>query len=722
MADPKTTPAGSEPIRGLDHANAVRADLAKLADTAALYSPARREEFRAQAKALREPAAPTFDGYQAAVKQAHDAQANLWHFSANMKGSYEGAMRADVEASGRRVSALDQEFERNKGQRTAAHEGPEWRAGGPNTRATPQEARQHVADVVKNMQPELAAARMATHAAATRLAGHFPEGSKQREELNSAAAAMRGAAPKTAGEARNQAEATVGAMRTVFEQQNALHRAGKLSAADTAELAKANAPLAQSMGKLTAATAELKNLDVQLAQTRVQGAPEKQHAKPSSRSTDVAGMRKGAEEAKAAALQGAEPLRAALKETQSMRSEVASNVQALQEARASVAGMRETEAGAIRQLAAAGEAYGLAREAYAKASETLTNARHAAMYGEGGASAAPHEYRAEKELKAALGAMEKAQAGLTQAESGYNAVRAALSAQESKVAELDKGLEAAKSRLASREESFAMLQDKAAETAKGLLQREAALAKAEKREPQDLAKIAPALAEVLNGRQEASARSAEARAGTGLSGETVASMVADATRKAEPATKPVAEAVMAAISKSEAHTAAQAGALAGKLEGKLDEVRKTLLSGDPNRVLDEASKTTPLMAAQRLGLQDVAQTLLERGADPNARNADGKTAAELVTKARESTRDVEAGPREKSAAEKAMEHGLQAYVRDMSKPATTVEEFQGRTPRDLAAEYTRAVAGMDARYDNLAKSLDKPNEPAASPKAPTHER
>lgn len=65
-------------------------------------------------------------------------------------------------------------------------------------------------------------------------------------------------------------------------------------------------------------------------------------------------------------------------------------------------------------------------------------------------------------------------------------------------------------------------------------------------------------------------------------------------------------------------------------DAALARIRGILAESDPNKPMDPASGTTPLMAAVRLGYNDVAHGLLERGADPKARNVDGHTAADLA--------------------------------------------------------------------------------------------
>lgn len=65
-------------------------------------------------------------------------------------------------------------------------------------------------------------------------------------------------------------------------------------------------------------------------------------------------------------------------------------------------------------------------------------------------------------------------------------------------------------------------------------------------------------------------------------------------------------------------------ALSGSSE--VEALRARLLAAEPNRPLDERSGLTPLMAAARLGWDDVAGALLARGADPSARDANGRTA------------------------------------------------------------------------------------------------
>lgn len=123
------------------------------------------------------------------------------------------------------------------------------------------------------------------------------------------------------------------------------------------------------------------------------------------------------------------------------------------------------------------------------------------------------------------------------------------------------------------------------------------------------------------------------------------------------------------------------------------EVRRLLASGTPPDARD-ADGTPALVAAARLGLDEIGRTLLDAGADPGAADSLGRTALHAVVRAH---RDVD---REAAFVELLLARGADLEVRDRT----------GATPllvAVLAGDRDQAARLLDAGADPDAASLGR---------------
>lgn len=396
-----------------------------------------------------------------------------------------------------------------------------------------------------------------------------------------------------------------------------------------------------------------------------------------------------------------------------------------------------------------GERYGKALTEFEGAQKKYEEARWNAMYSEGGgAGGFQSEFEAERKMLEAKRVLEAASEQKTLAEQRYNSERdnnsvykqqytevretrdakaAELGESRARLSEAAEGLKRPAEQMAAASERLTELNKK--HDGAPLHAATQALEQAN----ETLQRSGPAFARESGAHERSEAVSDARSAGRAEAGRDTAasSEVAKAVSMAETAAHSNTQSTRAArptfdpgswadkIDRSSDWGPAPTGENgrgnrdAGRLDDLANQVarlRGELLSGDPNRVLDPNTGMTALMAANRMGMQDVAKELQARGADPAALDKAGRSAADYAHGAHAELR--RSGDQLVSQTTELLREQASGGLRAAGLMASPTQQAQAMT-ESLHSQHQQGFAdtfnleAMRARISNISNPLDQ---------------